>query len=99
MKTVSVVLGVLVALLAVVWLVEGNDFFLYKVFAPRREVVRREVFEQSKAYRQGMVMELQAMQAEYVKATPEQQKSLASIILTLIFSLSRKAFKPSHKFL
>lgn len=75
------VIGVIVLILGLSWVFTGNDFFLYKVFAPKQEQVRREVFEQSKAYNQGMVQELQNMQFEYVKATPDQQKALASIIL------------------
>lgn len=84
MKTKDVVLtGVLTLLviLAIAWAVQGNDFFMYKVFAPKYEEVRRETFENTRSYRQGMVQELQNMQFEYVKATPEQQKALAPIIL------------------
>ena len=68
-------------LLGVIWIAQGNAFFLYKVFAPRMEQVRREVFEQSKAYNQGMIQELQNMQFEYAKASPEHKTALASIIV------------------
>jgi hypothetical protein len=84
MKTRYAILGIvgfLVIVFGLSWLVQGNDFFLYKVFAPRQEAVRREVFEQSKAYNQGMIQELQNMQFEYVKAAPEHRQALASIIL------------------
>ncbi len=81
MKAIGVGVLAVIALLGVTWLAQGNDFFLYKVFAPKYEQVRRETFEQSKAYRQGMVQELQNMQFEYAKATPEQRQGLASIIL------------------
>ena len=73
--------GVLALILGLSWSITGNDFFLYKVFAPKVEQVRRETFEQSKAYNQGMVQELQNMQFEYVKATSEQKQALTSIIL------------------
>ncbi len=78
---VASVLGVLVVLFAVAWLVQGNDFFMYKYFAPKREQVRRQVFEQSKAYNQGQIQDLQQMMFEYVQAAPEQKAALASIIL------------------
>jgi hypothetical protein len=68
-------------LLSAAWLVQGNDFFLAKVFAPRMEAVRRETFEQSKAYNQGMIQELQNMQFEYLQAKPDQKQALASLIL------------------
>ncbi len=63
------------------WFAQGNEFFLYKVLAPKREAVRREVFEQSKAFNQGMVQELQNMQFEYVKADTAHKAALAGIIL------------------
>jgi len=74
-------IAVLAVMFGVAWVVKGNDFFMMKVFAPREEAVRRDTFEQSKAYTQGQVQELQNMQFDYAKATPEQQTALASIIL------------------
>ncbi len=81
MKVAGAVIGILVAVLALTWIVQGNDFFMFKVFAPAYEQVRRDTFEQSKAYNQGMIQELQNMQFEYAKATPEQKEALASVIL------------------
>lgn len=72
--------GVLM-LFGVTWAVEGNSFFLYQYFAPKEEAVRRETFEQSRAYRQGMTQELENMQMQYVSAKPEDRPALASIIL------------------
>ncbi len=63
------------------FLVTGGDLAIYKFWAPKQEQVRREVFEQTKSYRQGMIQELQNMQFDYVKAAPEHQAALASIIL------------------
>lgn len=70
-----------VLMVALPWLVMGNEFFLYKYFAPKREGVRREVFEQSRAFNQGMIQELQNMQFEYIQANEESKQALASIIL------------------
>ena len=78
---VAVFVGVIVLLLGVGWLAQGNDFFMYRVFAPKYEQVRRETFEQSKAYNQGMIQELQNMQFQYEQADPEHKSALASIIL------------------
>ena len=62
MKIVGICVLAIILLLGLGWLVTGNDFFLFKVFAPKYEQVRRETFEQSKAYNQGMIQELQNMQ-------------------------------------
>lgn len=85
MKDVWIGIGGLVAVVVVAlglaWVVQGSDFFLYRHFAPKYEQVRRDTFEQSKAYRQGMAQELENMRFEYVKATPSQKDALRSIIL------------------
>jgi hypothetical protein len=67
--------------LALIWLAQGNDFFMLKVFAPKYEQVRRETFEQTKSYRQGMIQELQNMQFQYEEADKSHKDALASIIL------------------
>ena len=75
-------IGVLMALLVGIgFVVEGGDFFLYRFFAPRQEAARRQIFEESKSYNDGMTQELQAMQFEYLRTDPEHRAALASVIL------------------
>jgi hypothetical protein len=76
-----VIILIVVAALGVSWLATGNDFFLYKYFAPKRAAVERQVFEETKSYNQGVIQELQNMQFEYIKADKEAKAALASIIL------------------
>lgn len=72
----------IVALLAIIWLVQGNDFFIYKVFAPARAKVERQVFEQTPSYVKGMVQDLEKAQAEYVaEKDPEARAAMATTIL------------------
>lgn len=78
---VLITIASFLGIVALIWIAQGNDFFLVKVFAPKYEQARRQTFEESKAYNQGTVQELQRMQFEYVKATPEQRDALASVIL------------------
>ncbi len=80
-KIVGLVALFLVVLLGLGWLFQGNDFFMYKFFAPKYENARREVFEGTKSYNQGYIQELQNMQFEYVKADQAHKDALASIIL------------------
>jgi hypothetical protein len=80
-KGVFVFFGVLIMLIAGGALVMGSDFFLYRWFAPRQEAVRRQVYEQSKSYNQGVVQELQNMQFAYVQADAAHKAALASVIL------------------
>lgn len=71
----------IVLLLGLTWIGQGNEFFLYQYFAPRFEQVRRDVFEQTKSYRQGMIQDLQRSQEEYILADDAHKDALASIIL------------------
>ena len=81
-KVIFACLGGLVLILGLSWIVTGNDFFLYKFFAPKQEAVRREVFENTPSFTKGMVQELEKMRIDYVSATnPEVKDTLASTIL------------------
>lgn len=71
----------IVLMIALGWIVEGNEFFMHKFFAPKTAAVQREVFEETKSYNQGMVQELQNMQFEYLKSTPTQKEAMKSVIL------------------
>ncbi len=81
MKNVFIGISAFILLIGLGWFLTANDLLMANFFAPKQEAVRRKVFEQSKAYNQGMIQELQNMQFEYVKAKPEQQAALRSIIL------------------
>lgn len=72
---------IVVVFLALGFLFQGADFFLYSTFAPKYEKARRETFEESKAYRQGMVQEMQNMQFQYEQASKEHKEALSSLIL------------------
>lgn len=79
---IPVVLLVLVVLMGLGWFVQGNEFFMYKFWAPKQEAVRRQIFEETKSYNQGMIQELQNMQFEYEKTADQSAKDrMASIIL------------------
>jgi hypothetical protein len=98
MKNVFAIGGGLAAFVVVaiglVWIFQGNEFFMYRWFAPKYEDVRRETFEHSKAYRQGAVQELQNMQFEYAKADDAHKDALASIILHRAADLDEEVMPP-----
>lgn len=78
----SVLLGIaaLIGLIALGWALTANQLALQSVFAPKFEEVRRDTFETSKAYRDGMAQELRALQIEYIKADEKIKPALASAI-------------------
>jgi len=86
MKTVFGVIGSVLAFLLVVfafvWIVQGNDFFMYKFFGPKYEKARRQIFEETKSYRQGMIQEIRHAKMEYEGTDDIKKKeSVASFIL------------------
>ena len=81
MRNVLIGFGLLVAVLAVTWIAQGNDFFMFKVFAPRYEATRRQVFEQSKAYNQGLAQELDGEFMDYQRADASGKQAIATVAL------------------
>lgn len=80
MKTLALYVGTILALIALVWLLAFNSLGMSKFFGPLFEDVRRQTFEQSKAYRDGANQELQALRVEYLKADPVVRPALAHAI-------------------
>lgn len=78
MKDKLVVLGLVVGLLVVGlgvdWAATGNDFILYQYFAPKYEQVRRETFEQSRAFNEGMAQELTGMWRDFQHSSDQGEK-------------------------
>lgn len=95
LKTIGIIVLVPVAIIALTWIAQGNDFFLYRAFAPKYEQVRRETFEQTKSYRQGMIQELQNMQFQYEQADEAHKDALKSIILHRVADVPEDALTPS----
>jgi hypothetical protein len=81
-KVVLIGLLALVVVLGLDWVGTGNDFFLYKYFAPKQAAVQRQVFENTPSYNKGMVQELENMEFQYIKEKdPNAKAALGSIIL------------------
>jgi hypothetical protein len=81
----KVILGVVVALAFIVglgWILQYNDVLQLGFFAPRYEAVRRNTFEQSRAFNEGMQQELQRMRQDYITAPDENARAaLRTIVL------------------
>jgi len=81
LKTFTITLLSILITVGLIFGLQYLDLFSYSIFAPKYEQVRRETFEQSKAYNDGMVQELESMRLDYTKANDEQKAALASVIL------------------
>jgi hypothetical protein len=63
------------------WLFSVNDLAMFGFFAPKYEAVRRNTFEQSRAFNEGMQQELQQMRLDYIGGNDNQKAALKSTIL------------------
>lgn len=81
-KGIAIGFVVIAGLFGLTWVVQGNDFFLYSVFAPKYEQVRRSTFEQSRAFNEGMAQELQRMWLDYQHATDPGEKAAIRSLVT-----------------
>ena len=79
--SILIFFGIFAWFLALVWLGKAHQIAWLSFWSPKEEQVRREVFEQTKSYKQGMIQDLRNMQFEYVQAKPEHKSALRSIIL------------------
>lgn len=79
-KTAGIVVLILAAVLGLGWILVANDTQMMKVFGPEREAIRRNTFEQTKSFQDGVTQELRSMQFSYLKAPADQKAGLASVI-------------------
>jgi len=81
MKTVVSVVGGIIAVLALIFLLNLFGFMNFQFFAPKVEAVRRATYEQSQAYNEGMVRDLENLKMEYESADDMHKAGLRSVIM------------------
>lgn len=78
--TGAVLWWVVVVVIVLAGLMFGS-FYAYQYFNPKYEAVRRQTFEESRAFNEGMVRDLENLRLEYIGAAPEKKAALRSVIL------------------
>lgn len=70
-------IGILAMAAVAALVIGGNvlDFGLFKTLAPRYEQARRDTFEESQAYNEGMRRDLENLRNQYVAATDPAAKA------------------------
>jgi len=72
-----------------------TDVALSRKYDPQREEIRRQTFEESRAFREGLAQELQAMQLDYLKGNEDQKAAIASMVLHRVAGVDPSVFPPS----
>lgn len=75
------------------------DLGLFKFFGPKREAVKREIFEQSKEYQHGTIQELDKMRLEYIRTKDLDVKgAIASRALRMTAEFDKSNLPPDIRF-
>jgi hypothetical protein len=83
MKNISIGLGVLFGLFAIIFLINANELFGIKFWGVKKENARREVFEQTQSYVEGKRQELTKLRLEYKEDTSQtDREALKQMILS-----------------
>lgn len=80
-ELIGIIVISLLLIFGITWAVQGNNFFMYKMFAPKVEQVRYDVFKNSQSYNDGIAQELQQLQLEYIKGSVEQRAAIGTMVL------------------
>lgn len=92
-KAIGVIAGLIAGVLVLVGL-SYLSYQLYAFYAPKYEEVRRTTYEQSRAFNEGMVRDLETLKLQYVQATPDQQAALKAVILHRFSVYPEEAMPP-----
>jgi hypothetical protein len=68
---------------------QSNTFF-----QPKEEALRRDVVEQSKAYRDGVALDLQSLRLDYLRAPEEIKPAIAAAIRHRAVGVDYSALPP-----
>ena len=78
MKT-KIVLGFL-GVLAIIFILELFGLGMFKFFEPKKENIRREIFENTKSYTHGKIQDLAKLYQEYQKADPDGKETIKTLV-------------------
>ena len=81
LKAAGLVILFIIAILGLTWMSQGNQFFMYKIFAPQYEKVNREVFENTPSYVIGKNNDLANYYREWNKAKTQEDKNIIETVI------------------
>lgn len=81
MKYILNAIGLFVILIVAAFVLELTDLGFFKFFEPKRENIRREVFEQTQSYVHGKIQELAKYYNEYQTADEDGKEVIRQVII------------------
>ena len=74
-------IGFIVVVVAIIAAFSFGSYALYAYFNPKYTAVQNQTFKESQAYNDGMIRDLEDLQAQYASANSIQKDALRAIIL------------------
>ena len=85
-KTVGIVLGGFVGLLLIIFIFGVFELGWMKFFEPKKENIRREIFEETQSYVHGKIQDLAKYYDEYNKADLQSDKETIRQLIIMRFA-------------
>lgn len=101
LRITAIVVVCILAFIALAFILELGGLEWAKFFGPKRENVRREVFEATKSYNEAKAQDLIRYRMQYMKADTIEKKALATMIRDMYadFDISKLRSVESREFL
>ena len=81
LKISGISVGAIVVIMAITFVFGLFDLGYYKFFKPKKENIRREVFEQTQSYVHGKIQDLAKYQGEYNKSDVNEKETIRQLII------------------
>jgi hypothetical protein len=86
MKLGFKIFGGFIAIIVILFIIELTGVGFFKFFAPMKENVRREVFENTKSYTHGKIQDLARYYQQYNEAKEESDREVIRNVIKTQFS-------------
>lgn len=84
-KVMGVAFGIVI-LIGLSFVLELGGLQWTKYFQPKKENIRREVFENTRSYNEGKIQQLAKYRLEYIKTTDVNQKEAIKSTVRILFA-------------
>ncbi len=79
-RVAMAVLAFMVVTYGLGFIATGGDLAIYRFWAPKQEAARRQVYEQTKSYRQGSIQRLNSLCSQINAADSEHKPMLQDVV-------------------
>jgi hypothetical protein len=87
-------IGIVLFLLLVVFLIDISGLAWQSFIGPKRENVRREIFEETKSYNEGKEQDLIRYRLQYMKAEGKEKEAIGSTIRMMFADYDENKLSP-----